>query len=91
MKVRWTTPARQDLATIVRYIRKDKPLAAQRVSAKIREQVASLALLPLRNRRGEVEGTHELVFHPWPYIAVYRILDNQIQILRVRHAAQDWP
>jgi plasmid stabilization system protein ParE len=51
MKVRWTTPARQDLAAIVRYIRKDKPIAAQRFGAKIREQVASLSSLPLRNRK----------------------------------------
>ena len=76
MKVRWTTPAREDLAAVVRYVRKDKPIAAQRVGLKIREQVASLASVPLRNRRGEVEGTYELVFPPWPYIAVYRVLTN---------------
>jgi toxin ParE1/3/4 len=91
MKVRWTTPAKQDLAAIVRYIRRDKPMAAQRVGAKIREQVASLSSLALRNRKGDVEDTHELVFHPWPYIAVYRILEKEVQILRIRHAAQDYP
>jgi len=25
------------------------------------------------------------------YIAVYEIIDNQVQVLRIRHAAQDWP
>ena len=91
MRIRWTTPARQDLAAIVRYIRRDKPIAARRVGAKIREGVASLSTMALRNRRGEVEGTHELIFHPWPYIAVYRVLANEVQIIRIRHAAQDWP
>jgi plasmid stabilization system protein ParE len=91
MKVRWTTPAKQDLVAIVRYIRRDKPIAAQRVGAKIREGVASLSTMALRNRRGEVEDTHELVFHPWPYIAVYRVLEKEVQILRIRHAAQDYP
>jgi toxin ParE1/3/4 len=91
MKVRWTTPAKQDLAAIVRYIRRDKPIAARRVGVKIREGVASLSTMALRYRRGEVEGTHELIFHPWPYIAVYRVLEKEIQIIRIRHAAQDWP
>jgi addiction module RelE/StbE family toxin len=91
MMVRWTTPAKQDLAAIVRYIRKDKPIAAQRFGTKIREQVATLSSLPLRNHKGEVEGTRELIFHPWPYIAIYRIAENEIQIIRIRHAAQDWP
>ncbi len=45
-----------------------------------------------RGRKGEVEGTRELVFHPWPYIAVYEIHnEDEVRILRIRHAAQDWP
>jgi len=90
MKIRWTTPAKQDLANIVRYIRKDKPIAARRVGVKIREQVGTLSSLAFRNRKG-IEGTYELVFHPWPYIAVYRVLTDEIQIIRIRHAAQNYP
>jgi toxin ParE1/3/4 len=42
-------------------------------------------------RTGEVPGTRELVFHPWPYIAVYKIDTEVVRIIRIRHAAQDWP
>jgi len=31
------------------------------------------------------------VFAPLPYIAVYRIKDDVIEIVRIYHAAQDWP
>jgi toxin ParE1/3/4 len=91
MTVRWTTPAKQDLAAIMRYIRKDKPIAAQRFGEKIREQIGAISSLSLRGRKGEVEGTRELIFTPWPYIAVYRVLEDEVQIIRIRHAAQDWP
>jgi len=35
--------------------------------------------------------TRELVFAPWPYIAVYEIIEGQVHVLRIRHASQDWP
>jgi plasmid stabilization system protein ParE len=33
--------------------------------------------------------TRELLFPPLPYIAVYRLKAETIEILRIRHAAQD--
>jgi toxin ParE1/3/4 len=50
-----------------------------------------LATMPHIGRRDEVPGTHELIFHPWPYIAVYRVTKDSIRILRIRHASQQWP
>ncbi len=40
---------------------------------------------------GLAKDTRELVFVPWPYIAVYEIIENQVQVLRIRHASRDWP
>jgi toxin ParE1/3/4 len=91
MRVRWTTTATDDLTHIVEYIRKDNPEAARRVAQVIFEGVAALRKLPNRGRVGLVEDTREIVFAPWPYIAVYEILDDQVQVLRIRHAAQHWP
>jgi plasmid stabilization system protein ParE len=31
------------------------------------------------------------VFAPLPYIAVYRVRENVIEIARIYHGAQDWP
>jgi len=91
MRVRWTTDAANDLARIVSYIRKDNPEAARNVAKTIFDGVAELRTFPKRGRIGLAADTRELVFAPWPYIAVYEIFENQVQILRFRHAAQDWP
>ena len=91
MKVRWTRPALQQLAEILRYIRKDDPAAARRVKARITSDVAKLDSMERRYRMGEVEGTREIVFHPYPYIAVYEIAEREVHILHIRHAAQQWP
>ena len=91
MRVRWTTKAADDLAGIVEYIRKDNPAAARRVAQTIFQAIAGLRKFPNRGRIGLAENTRELVFSPWPYIAVYEIIGDQVQVLRIRHAAQDWP
>jgi len=91
MRVRWTTKAADDLAGIVEYIRKDNPASARRVAQTIFQSVAGLRKFPNRGRIGLAENTRELTFAPWPYIAVYEIIDDQVQVLRIRHAAQDWP
>jgi plasmid stabilization system protein ParE len=36
-------------------------------------------------------STRELVFAGLPYIVVYRIQDQDLEILRIYHGAQDWP
>ena len=91
MNIRWTRPAQQDIATIVRYIQQDKPDAAARVKAKIIETIERLPVFPEQGRKGIVEGTREIIFHPWPYIAVYVIVDDEVRILRIRHGAQEYP
>ena len=74
MRVRWTTTAAGDLADIVEYIRKDDPGAARRVAQTIYGSVAGLHTFPHPGRIGLAENTRELVFTPWPYIAVYEII-----------------
>jgi addiction module RelE/StbE family toxin len=91
MRVRWTATAAGDLASIVEYIRKDNPAAALRVARTIYRGVSRLGRFPNAGRIGLAENTRELVFAPWPYIAVYEIVGDQVQLLRIRHAAQNWP
>jgi toxin ParE1/3/4 len=50
-----------------------------------------LETFPNRGRIGRITGTRELVFAPLPYIAVYRVKDDAVEILRTYHSAQDWP
>ena len=91
MKVLWTPRAADDLDALVDYISADRPDAALLVADKIYNHVMLLAKMPQMGRPGDVSGTRELVFHPWPYIAVYRVSEDAVRILRIRHAAQEWP
>jgi toxin ParE1/3/4 len=91
MRVRWTTNAAADLSQIVDRIRSESPSTALHVARTIYKAIADLEKFPNLGRIGLVEKTRELVFPPWPYIAVYEIVEDQVQVLRVRHASRDWP
>jgi plasmid stabilization system protein ParE len=56
---------------------------------KLYEAIRSLKESPHRGRPGREDGTRELLFPPLPYIAVYRVKEQSIEVLRVYHAAQD--
>jgi toxin ParE1/3/4 len=91
MKVRWSPEAATDLTSITQYIRRENAAAALRVARIIYRSAAELDKFPLRGRPGRVNGTRELVISPLPYIVVYRIRENFIEIAKVLHGAQRWP
>ncbi|MGD0214971.1 MAG: type II toxin-antitoxin system RelE/ParE family toxin [Terriglobales bacterium] len=91
MRPRWTTPATQDLYNIVRRIQQDNPAAAAKVAETLYDGCGKLGNFPRRGRNGRIDGTRELVFGGLPYIVVYRIQDQNLEILRIYHGAQDWP
>ena len=91
MTVRWSPEAAADFVAIVEYVRRQNLSAAERVAHKIYEGVASLALFPKQGRPGRTKGTRDLVFSPLPYVAVYRVKDEVVEIVRVLHGAQRWP
>lgn len=91
MRLRWTSPAANDLYRIAQHIKKDNPSAAAKVSGVLYEGCDTLKKFPYRCREGRIAGTRELVFSNLPYIVVYRIKEESVEILRIYHAAQDWP
>jgi len=36
-------------------------------------------------------GRRELVFSPLPYIVIYQVTENAVEISHIFHGAQDWP
>jgi toxin ParE1/3/4 len=58
---------------------------------KVYAAIQSLKEWPHRGRVGREEGTRELLFPPLPYVAIYRVREENIEILRIRHGAQDPP
>lgn len=91
MRLRWTTDAADDLSQIVERIRAEAPEAALHVARTIYNEIAELPKFPRRGRIGRIPNTRELVFPRWPYIVVYEVADDQVIVLRVRHASRVWP
>lgn len=90
MRLVWTRPASLDRKEIREYIATDNPAAALALDELIAEKAARLVDHPGLGRRGRVDGTRELVMHQ-NYILVYDIAGDMVRVLRVLHAARQWP
>ena len=91
MNIRWSPEAAADFAGIVEYIRKQNPSAADRIAHTLHDSVASLESFSNRGRPGRIDDTRELVLAPLPFIVVYRVKRNTVEIARVLHGSQRWP
>ena len=91
MEVRWSPAATQDLFRIIDYIRKENPSAAERVGRTIYDNAGSLRSFPLRGRNGRVEGTRELPIASLPFLVIYRVKAEIVEIAGIIHGAQRWP
>ena len=92
MQVRWSVPAAEDLEHICAWIERDNPEAARRVARTIFDECARLKDFPNLGRASRrMAGRRELTFAPLPYVAVYQVKPDAIEISRIFHGAQDWP
>ena len=94
-RIEWRPMAREDLRGIVRYIGKDNPTRAKSFGKNLLDKTKPLAQHPELGRKGRPglpEWLRELVVHP-NYIIFYRVLAEArtVEILRVKHAAQQVP
>ena len=86
----WKTSAVVDLMAIVDYISDDNPDAAQALREDIETKVSRLRDNPRLYRVGRVDGTREMVVRS-NYLVVYAEDPHTVTILRVLHAARQWP
>jgi len=89
MQIRWTPDATGDLERIAGYLKEHHPSYAESTVRELNAAVQSLQTFPRLGRVGREEGTRELVFGRLPYVAVYRVKDDAIEVLRVWHGAQN--
>lgn len=90
MRLHWTPEAQADRLAIYDYIEAGNPHAALALDELFHEQTARLTEHPGIGRPGRVPGTRELVVHR-SYIVVYDMANAAIRIVRLLHAAQQWP
>lgn len=86
----WKGAAIADLLAIIDYISDDNADAAQAFKDEIEAKTSRLPEHPQMYRAGRVDGTREMVVRP-NYIVIYSENLDSVTILRVLHAAQQWP
>ena len=91
MELEWTPSALRDIDDAGRYIAQDNPRAAVDMAERVLEAIDYLLQYPALGRPGRFRSTRELVVSGTPFIVVYRVRLDAIQILRVLHHARKWP
>ena len=91
MIVVWSLVARQDLQALRAYIARDNPAAAARIARRISAASRRLVRYPYLGRAGRQAGTREFVVPRTPYLLIYTLADQRLEIVRVLHGAQRWP
>jgi addiction module RelE/StbE family toxin len=94
-RIVWRPIAEKDLDKIIDYIAQDNPTKGEAFGQELRDKTKPLAQYPELGRKGRPglpEWLRELVVHP-NYIIFYRVLLKTctVEILRVKHAAQQMP
>lgn len=91
MRVRWATPAKEQLVSAYQYIAVENRSAAARTAEQIWQSTQLLARHPTAGREVRVPGTRELAVPGTPFIVAYRLRKNEVWVLAVLHAARKWP
>jgi toxin ParE1/3/4 len=90
LKLRWTRPALADLIEAQNYIARDNPAAAHAVAQRLWDAAKNLCDHPDMGRPGHVTGTREWPVSQTPYLIVYRVKNEAVEILRVWHGRRNW-
>ena len=90
MAVIWNEAALDDRDAIMDYIAADNPAAAIKLDDEFEAKAEHAAENPRTYKPGRMPGTREIVVRP-TYVMIYCIQGDDIEILRVLHARQQWP
>ena len=91
MKLRWTPRAVADLEGIADYLLAVHPPAWERLLARVEVTAGYLLKFPHMGKVGLVEGTREFVLSGTPYILVFRLKHDVVQIVSVRDGRMQLP
>ena len=89
IRVIWTPAAEKKRDAALDYIALDNVRAAFGQLGEIERQTDLLMEHPNMGRLGKLKGTRELVIRHTPFIAVYRVFTDTVQIVRFLHSAQN--
>lgn len=90
MTIEWVPTAESDFYGQFVHIAEKDPAAAVAVGDRIMAHIEHLNANPSMGKPGRRAGTRELVVPRTPFIVVYRLRDDDVQILRILHGSQSF-
>ncbi|MDK2407957.1 type II toxin-antitoxin system mRNA interferase toxin, RelE/StbE family [Aphanizomenon sp. PH219] len=91
MRVKWLRQALRNLKQAHNYVFPENPTAAQELILKIQNAANQLENYPFMGKSGRVDGTRELIISNSPYMIIYRVKEETVEILRILHTSKRYP
>lgn len=91
MRIRWLRKAIENLDAEAAFIAQDNPDAAAKMFEYVRARIEALADFPATGIPGRVPGTRELIIDRYPLIIPYRVVGDELHVLRVFHTRRKPP
>ena len=91
MRLRFTASAARQLEQVLAYIADLSPQGARHVQGRIAEIMSLLVHYPEAGSETARFGERRMVAAPYPYAVTYRIGDDEIIILGIRHTSRRSP
>jgi len=91
MRVRWLQKAIKNLDAEADYIAQENSKAAADMFVYVKNKVDALCDFPSSGRPGRVPGTRELVVDRYPFVVPYRVVGDELHVLRVFHTRRKLP
>lgn len=89
MILEWSRQAEADLEEAVAYIARDNVSAAIAVEERVIDAVQGLERFPMKGRARATRNARELVVSATPFVVIYRVAGDRIEIMRVWHTSRD--
>jgi addiction module RelE/StbE family toxin len=90
-KILWQRQAITNLNDAREYIQAQNPEAARSIINRIEKVINQLQFFPMSGRPGRRSNTRELVVTRTPFIVVYRVSEDSLEILSLFHTSKQWP
>lgn len=89
-RITWTETAKQDFGRIDTFYEASDPDFADRVGENALLAASFLAQYPLAGAQISLDGTRKWSVPGTDFRLFYRVTLNTIEIIRIRHAREDW-
>ena len=91
LNIFWSPEAVEDLNQALAFAVSEGVDQAPRLVAKLEGVLKVLVAFPASGRPGQISGTREHLISDLPFLIIYRVHDENFEVVRFYHSARQWP